>query len=100
VQVLATNETNALGIGPKSSTSPGRSLRISVSATACTHVSVWDPAHLDGNAVLSALVAKVERLEVGIRVRKLNNLIRAFASLPIRVARCRDAGTEPCGSHW
>jgi hypothetical protein len=64
VPVLATNETNALGIGPKSSTSPGRSLRISVSATACTHVSVWDPAHLDGNAVLSALVAKVERLEV------------------------------------
>jgi cytochrome P450 len=42
-------------------------------------------ARLEGNAVLSALVTRVERLEVGVPVRKLNNLIRAFASLPIRV---------------
>jgi cytochrome P450 len=42
-------------------------------------------ARLEGNAVLSALVAKVETLEVGEPVRKLNNLIRSFASLPVHV---------------
>jgi cytochrome P450 len=42
-------------------------------------------ARLEGNAVLSALVRKVERLEVGTPTRKLNNLIRSFAHLPITV---------------
>jgi cytochrome P450 len=42
-------------------------------------------ARLEGNAVLSALVAKVATLEVGDPVRKLNNLIRSFASLPMHV---------------
>ena len=42
-------------------------------------------ARLEGIAVLSALVTKVERLELRAPVRKLNNLIRSFASLPTRV---------------
>jgi cytochrome P450 len=42
-------------------------------------------ARLEGNAVLSALARKVERLEVGNPTRKLNNLIRSFAHLPVTV---------------
>jgi cytochrome P450 len=42
-------------------------------------------ARMEGIAVLSALVARVEKIELGTPVRKLNNLIRAFASLPVRV---------------
>jgi cytochrome P450 len=42
-------------------------------------------ARMEGIAVLSALVAMAETIELGIPVRKLNNLIRAFASLPVRV---------------
>jgi cytochrome P450 len=42
-------------------------------------------ARLEGNAVMSAMVAKVATLEVGNPVRKLNNLIRSFASLPMHV---------------
>ena len=40
---------------------------------------------MEGNAVLSALAARVGSIELGDPVRKLNNLIRAFASLPVRV---------------
>jgi cytochrome P450 len=42
-------------------------------------------ARLEGAAVLSALAARVERIELGTPVRKLNNLIRAFGSLPVTV---------------
>ena len=42
-------------------------------------------ARMEGNAVLSALAARVGSIELGAPVRKLNNLIRAFASLPVRV---------------
>jgi cytochrome P450 len=42
-------------------------------------------ARMEGGAVLSALAARVGRIEIGEPVRKLNNLIRAFASLPVRV---------------
>jgi cytochrome P450 len=40
-------------------------------------------ARLEGAAVLSALAARVGRIEVGTPVRKYNNLIRSFASLPV-----------------
>jgi cytochrome P450 len=42
-------------------------------------------ARLEGVAVLSSLVRRVERFELGRPVRKLNNLIRAFESLPVTV---------------
>ena len=43
-------------------------------------------ARLEGAAVLSALVERVERIELtGPPVRKLNNLIRSFASLPVTI---------------
>lgn len=42
-------------------------------------------ARLEGNAVLSALAARVVTIKPGVPVRKLNNLIRAFASFPIEV---------------
>jgi cytochrome P450 len=43
-------------------------------------------ARLEGAAVLSALAARVEGFELtGPPVRKLNNLIRSFASLPVTV---------------
>ncbi|HEY1652942.1 MAG TPA: cytochrome P450 [Acidimicrobiales bacterium] len=43
-------------------------------------------ARLEGAAILSALVDRVETIElVGAPVRKLNNLIRAFRSVPVRV---------------
>lgn len=43
-------------------------------------------ARLEGAAVLTALVERVERIELaGAPVRKLNNLIRSFGSLPVRV---------------
>jgi cytochrome P450 len=43
-------------------------------------------ARLEGAAVLTALVERVERFELtGAPVRKLNNLIRSFASLPVTV---------------
>lgn len=43
-------------------------------------------ARLEGAAVLAALVARVDRFELtGEPVRKLNNLIRSFASLPVAV---------------
>jgi cytochrome P450 len=43
-------------------------------------------ARLEGTAVLSALSERVERFELtGPPVRKLNNTIRSFASLPVTV---------------
>ena len=43
-------------------------------------------ARLEGAAILSALVARVERIELAAPpTRKLNNLIRSFGSLPITV---------------
>ena len=43
-------------------------------------------ARLEGAAVLAALAERVERFELtGPPVRKLNNLIRSFASLPVTV---------------
>jgi cytochrome P450 len=45
-------------------------------------------ARLEGAAILSALVARVDRIELtGPPVRKLNNLIRSFASLPVTLHR-------------
>jgi cytochrome P450 len=46
-------------------------------------------ARLEGHAVLSALADQVERFELGAPTRKLNNLIRAFASLPVTVHPAR-----------
>ncbi len=43
-------------------------------------------ARLEGHAVLSALAARVARFELGPPVRKLNNLIRSFGSLPVTVS--------------
>ena len=42
-------------------------------------------ARLEAHAVLNALAARVERFELGAPTRKLNNLIRAFESLPVTV---------------
>ncbi|MEJ7584284.1 MAG: cytochrome P450 [Acidimicrobiales bacterium] len=42
-------------------------------------------ARLEGQVILSALAERVARFELGPPVRKLNNLIRAFASLPVTV---------------
>ena len=43
-------------------------------------------ARLEGAAILGALAARVDRIELaGEPVRKLNNLIRSFASIPVRV---------------
>ncbi len=42
-------------------------------------------ARLEGNAVLSSLASRVVTIKPGMPVRKLNNLIRAFASFPIEV---------------
>jgi cytochrome P450 len=43
-------------------------------------------ARLEATAVLTALARRVERFELaGPPVRKLNNVIRAFASLPVRI---------------
>ena len=42
-------------------------------------------ARLEGAAVLRALVERVAHVELGAPVRKLNNLIRSFASLPVTV---------------
>jgi cytochrome P450 len=43
-------------------------------------------ARLEGAAVLTALVERVEAIELaGTPVRKRNNLIRSFASLPVAV---------------
>ncbi len=43
-------------------------------------------ARLEATAVLTALVDRVERFELaGTPVRKLNNVIRAFGSLPVRI---------------
>jgi cytochrome P450 len=44
-------------------------------------------ARLEGAAVLTALVERVERIELaGPAVRKRNNLIRSFASLPVKAS--------------
>ncbi len=43
-------------------------------------------ARLEGQAVLSALAARVARFELGSPVRKLNNLIRSFGSLPVTLS--------------
>ena len=40
-------------------------------------------ARLEGAAILSALVSRVRHIELGTPVRKYNNLIRSFASLPV-----------------
>jgi cytochrome P450 len=42
-------------------------------------------ARLEGHAVLSALAARVARFDLGTPVRKINNLIRSFGSLPVTV---------------
>jgi 4-methoxybenzoate monooxygenase (O-demethylating) len=43
-------------------------------------------ARLEGAAVLEALVERVEAVELaGPPIRKRNNLIRSFASLPVTV---------------
>jgi 4-methoxybenzoate monooxygenase (O-demethylating) len=42
-------------------------------------------ARLEGNAVLAALAARVVTIKPGVAVRKLNNLIRSFATFPIEV---------------
>jgi len=43
-------------------------------------------ARLEGAPALTALLERVERFELsGAPVRKLNNLIRSFASLPVRI---------------
>ena len=44
-------------------------------------------ARLEGHAVITALAARVDHLELapGASVRKVNNLIRGFASLPVTV---------------
>ena len=43
-------------------------------------------ARLEASAVLGALVARVDRFDLdGTPVRRLNNLIRSFASLPMRI---------------
>jgi len=47
-------------------------------------------ARVEGSAILSALVARVESIELdGEPVRKLNNLIRSFGSLPISIRPAR-----------
>jgi cytochrome P450 len=47
-------------------------------------------ARLEGAAMLGALVDRIERFELdGTPVRKLNNLIRSFASLPVTVRSAR-----------
>jgi cytochrome P450 len=49
-------------------------------------------ARLEGAAVLGALVERVERFELTAPpVRKLNNLIRSFASLPVAIHRTATA---------
>ncbi len=42
-------------------------------------------ARLEGHAVHSALAARVAQFKLGSPVRKLNNLIRCFGSLPVTV---------------
>ena len=42
-------------------------------------------ARMEGTAVLAALARRVQRFELGPPVRKLNNLIRSFRSLPVTV---------------
>ena len=43
-------------------------------------------ARLEGAAVLAALAERVDRIELaGPPVRKRNNLIRSFASLPVTI---------------
>jgi len=54
-------------------------------------------ARLEGNAVLSSLARKVERLEVGTPVRKVNNLIRSFSSLPVTVHAALDEASDHFG---
>jgi cytochrome P450 len=49
-------------------------------------------ARLEGAAVLAVLAARVDRIELnGSPVRKRNNLIRSFSSLPVTVARSEAA---------
>jgi cytochrome P450 len=43
-------------------------------------------ARLEGAAILTALAERVARISPGQPVRKLNNLIRSFSSLPVSVA--------------
>jgi len=50
-------------------------------------------ARLEGAAVLGALVERIEHIELnGPPVRKLNNLIRSFASLPVTASAARPPG--------
>lgn len=42
-------------------------------------------ARLEGVAMLTALLDRVERFELGVPVRQRNNLIRSFGSLPVTV---------------
>ena len=70
--------------------------RFDITAESAGHVAFGQGAHacvgmglarLEGAAVLSALVARVERIDLaGEPARKLNNLIRSFESLPVTVA--------------
>ena len=53
-------------------------------------------ARLEATEVLAALARRVERIELaGTPVRKLNNVIRAFGSLPMRVVPV----AAPTGGH-
>ena len=52
-------------------------------------------ARLEGHAVLASLVRRVRRFEVTAPERRLNQLIRGFASLPTRVTLGRTSGTAP-----
>jgi hypothetical protein len=46
-------------------------------------------ARLEGAAILEALIARVERFEIGEVTRRPNNLIRAFATIPTTVQPAR-----------
>ncbi len=55
-------------------------------------------ARLEATAVLTALASRVERFELaGTPVRKLNNVIRAFGSLPVRIVSGRSGGPMSAG---
>lgn len=53
-------------------------------------------ARLEAHAVLEALARRVKRFEVHTPVRTINNLMRAFDSLPISVHLHHDEGATTC----
>ena len=47
-------------------------------------------ARLEGEVILAALARRVQRIELaGLPVRRLNNTLRALASLPLRLTPVR-----------